>query len=310
MTDAPRLHAPLAPVQACGVGRLQTRRGYAPGPFGQVHYHEAGPADGTPLVLLHQAPVSARQFEPVYPRLAARGIRAIGVDMPGFGFSDPTPFVPGVEDYAKAIPAVLDALGIAKACILGHHTGALVATEVALQFPGRIDRLLLNGPLPLEEAERAQWLEYCRNEEIPFREQADGSHFAKLFKVRYGFAGESVPVGTVTRYIVETLSGLAPFWYGHHAAFVYDHAASMRRVAHPTLILTNTGDQIYEHAQRARALRPDFAYAALEGGGIDVIDQLPEAWTAAVADFVLAGRPGGAPRGAADGDRQAPGRDD
>ena len=37
--------------------------------------------------------------------------------------------------------------------------------------PARIDRLLLNGPLPLEEAERAQWLEYCRNEEIPFREQ-------------------------------------------------------------------------------------------------------------------------------------------
>ncbi len=290
MTDLPTLRAPLPPVQACGAGRLQTRRGYAQGPYGQVHFHEAGPADGPPLVLLHQAPVSARQFEPVYPRLAARGIRAIGVDMPGFGFSDPTPFVPGVEDYATAIPAVLDSLGINRASILGHHTGALVATEVALQFPARIERLLLNGPLPLEDAERAQWLEYCRNEEIPFREQRDGSHFAKLFQVRYGFAGDSVPVGTVTRYIVETLSGLAPFWYGHHAAFVYDHAAGMRRVAHPTLILTNTGDQIYEHAQRARALRPDFAYRELEGGGIDVIDQLPDAWTAAVADFVLAGR--------------------
>ena len=60
----------------------------------------------------------------------------------------------------------------------------------------------------------------------------------------------------------------------------------MRRVAHPTLILTNTGDQIYEHAQRARALRPDFAYRALEGGGIDVIDQLADAWTAAVAAFL------------------------
>jgi pimeloyl-ACP methyl ester carboxylesterase len=290
MTELPTLRAPRAPVQACGTGCLQTRRGYARGPFGQVHFHEAGPADGPPLVLLHQAPVSARQFEPVYPRLAARGIRAIGVDMPGFGFSDPTPFVPGVEDYATAIPAVLDALGIARASILGHHTGALVATEVALQFPARIDRLLLNGPLPLEQAERAQWLEFCRNEEIPFRELPDGSHFAKLFQVRYGFARDTVPVGTVTRYVVETLSGLAPYWYGHHAAFVYDHAATLRRVTHPTLILTNTGDQIYEHAQRARALRPDFAYTALDGGGIDVIDQLPDAWTAAVAAYVLAGR--------------------
>jgi len=290
MSSTPTLHAPLVPVQACGTGTLNTRRGYAQGPYGQVHFHESGPADGAPLVLLHQAPVSARQFEPVYPRLAARGIRAIGVDMPGFGFSDPTPFVPGVEDYAKAIPAVLDALGLAKASILGHHTGALVATEVALQFPDRIDRLVLNGPLPIEEAERVQWLEYCRKEEMPFREQSDGSHFAKLFQLRYGFARDTVPVGTVTRYIVETLSGLAPFWYGHHAAFVYDHAATMTRVAHRTLILTNTGDQIYEHAGRARALRPDFAFIALEGGGIDVIDQLPDAWTEAVAAFVLAGR--------------------
>jgi pimeloyl-ACP methyl ester carboxylesterase len=290
MSSIPSIHTPLVPVQACGAGTLRTRRAYAPGPYGQVHYHLAGPDDGPPLVLLHQAPVSARQFEPVYPRLAARGIRAIGIDMPGFGCSDPTPFVPGVGDYAKAIPAVLDALGIAKASLLGHHTGALVATEVALQFPDRIDRLVLNGPLPLEPAERAQWLEFCRTEEIPFREQPDGSHFAKLFQMRHSFARDTVPVGTVTRYVVETLSGLAPFWYGHHAAFVYDHAATLERLAHPTLILTNTGDQIFEHAHRARALRPDFGFVALEGGGIDVVDQLPDAWTEAVAAFVLAGR--------------------
>ncbi len=286
MTQLPVMGTPSTPVQACGTGRLQTRRGYADGPYGQVHFHEAGPADGRPLVLLHQAPVSARQFEPVYPRLAARGIRAIGIDMPGFGCSDPPPFVPRVEDYARAIPPVLDLLGLDRASILGHHTGALVATEVALQFPARIERLVLNGPLPLTDAERAQWLEYCRTEEIPFREQADGSHLVKLFNVRYAFARDSVPVGTVTRYIVETLGGLAPFWYGHHAAFVYDHAASLRRIAHPTMILTNSGDQIYEHARLAHSMRPDFDLVVLDGGGIDVVDQLPGPWTDAVAAFV------------------------
>lgn len=288
----PKLHDPLVPVQACGHGRLTTHRGYAPGPYGQVHYHEAGPVHGLPLVLLHQAPVSARQYEPVYPLLAGRGIRAIGIDMPGFGNSDPTPFVPGIEDYAKAIPAVLDALGIAQASILGHHTGALVATEVALQFPQRISRLILNGPLPLQDAERAQWLEFCRTVEMPFREQPDGAHLVKLFNMRYDFARDSVPAGTVTRYVVETLSGLGPFWYGHHAAFMYDHAATLRRIQHPAMILTNTGDQIYEHAKLSHAMRPDFAFVALDGGGIDVVDQLPEAWTAAVADFVLAGADG------------------
>lgn len=286
----PKLHDPLVPVQACGHGRLTTRRGYAMGPYGQVHFHEAGAAEGVPLVLLHQAPVSARQYEPVYPLLAGRGIRAIGIDMPGFGNSDPTPFVPAIEDYAKAIPAVLDSLGIAQASILGHHTGALVATEVALQFPQRIDRLILNGPLPLQDDERAQWLEFCRTEEIPFRETPDAAHLVKLFNVRYGFARDSVPVGTVTRYVVETLSGLGPYWYGHHAAFMYDHARTLARIRHRTLILTNTGDQIYEHAKLSHAMRPDFAFVALEGGGIDVVDQLPEAWTDAVAGFVLDAR--------------------
>lgn len=288
MDSMPLLRSRRVPIQSCGTGTLETRRGYAMGPYGQVHFHQAGPADGMPLVLLHQAPVSARQFEPVYPRLAARGIRAIGIDMPGFGFSDPPPFVPGVEDYAKAIPAVLDALGLAKASILGHHTGALVATEVALQYPGRIDRVVLNGPLPLDAAERALGLEYCRTEEIPFHERADGGHFQTLFQARYDLARDSVPVGTVTRYVVETLSGLGPFWYGHHAAFVYDHAATLPHLQHRTLILTNTGDQIYQQALRARALRPDFEFVALEGGGIDVVDQLAEAWTEAVAAFLAA----------------------
>lgn len=286
----PALHDPLIPVQACGHGRLTTRRAYAQGPFGQVHFHEAGPPTGTPLVLLHQAPVSARQYEAVYPLLAARGIRAIGIDMPGFGCSDPTPFVPAIEDYAKAVPSVLDALGISAASILGHHTGALVATEVALQFPERIKRVVLNGPLPLQDAEREQWLEFCRREEIAFRESSDGSHLVKLFAMRYQFARDSVPVGTVTRYIVETLGGLGPFWYGHHAAFRYDHAKTLRLLKHPTMILTNTGDQIYEHAKLAHQIRPDFGFVALDGGGIDVVDQLPVAWADAVAEFVL--RPG------------------
>jgi hypothetical protein len=37
-------------------------------------------------------------------------------------------------------------------------------------------------------------------------------------------------------------------------------------------------------------MRPDFGYVELEGGGIDVTDQLPEAWAGAVAAFVSAGR--------------------
>ena len=132
------------------------RRGYADGPFGQVHFQDTG-GDGLPLVLCHQAPITSRQFDTVYPLLAAEGIRAIGIDTPGFGLSDEPDHVPTVEEYATAIPAVLDQLNIAKTNIVGHHTGALIATEVSLQFPDRVNNLILNGPSPFTPEEVIQW---------------------------------------------------------------------------------------------------------------------------------------------------------
>jgi len=261
------------------------RRGYAQGPFGLVHFHDNA-ARGLPLLMFHQAPMSARQFDSVYAPLARRGIRAIGVDMPGFGMSDTTSFVPRVEDWAKVAPAVLDHLRIRQADVLGHHTGALTATEVALQFPGRVRRLIINGAFPMEAAERAQRLKGLQTSEIDFVYEQDGSHLTRAFMSRYRMYGPGVDPKLMTRYTVERFQGFGPFWYGHHAAFQYDHEPAMRRVTHPTLLLTNTGDQIYEHAQRSRQIRPDFEYAELPGGGVDIVDQQPEAWSDIVAKFL------------------------
>ena len=55
---------------------MKRRKGYADGPFGQIHYQEAG--SGEPLLLLHQSPSSSEMFEAAYQPLAERGIRAIG----------------------------------------------------------------------------------------------------------------------------------------------------------------------------------------------------------------------------------------
>ena len=57
-------------------------------------------------------------------------------------------------------------------------------------------------------------------------------------------------------------------------------------IKHRTLILTNTGDQIYENALWAKRMRPDFDFVALEGGGVDIVDQQPEAWVDEIAKFI------------------------
>ena len=260
------------------------RRGYADGPYGQIHFRQLG--EGEPLVLLHQAPATAAQFDAVYAPLAARGMRAIGIDMPGFGLSDATDFVPDIGDYAQVVPAVLDALGIGRANLLGHHTGALVANEAAILFPARIARLVLNGPMPITAAEREAYLATGHQWELAFTARSGGAHLAELFAIREGFAAGSVPLSRISDYVVQGLIGTGEFWYGHHAAFQYRQDERLCDITQPTLILTNTGDMIYPNALRAHTIRPDFAFVALDGGGVVIVDQQPAAWPDAVATFL------------------------
>ena len=278
--------SPVSPVYDGIMGR-----GYARHLDRLVHFQDSGglvkPRVGErPLVLLHQSPQSTRQFESAFKPLVARGIRFIAIDTPGFGFSDPTPAIPKVEDWAPAVVAVLDHLGIQQADVLGHHTGSLIATEVALQNPQRVRRVILNGPFPVTEAERAEYIAAGDLSHAAGVAVVDGSHMLKSFETRVRMWGPNPDPAIITRSIAEKYQGLGPYWWGHYAAFRYDHSAALKRLTHPTLILTNTGDDIYELAQRARTLRPEFAYVEIQGGTHDIVDQQPEAWCDAVVAFL------------------------
>ena len=76
---------------------------------------------------------------------------------------------------------------------------------------------------------------------------------------------------------------------GYTAAFAHDIGVPLKAITQPTLILTNTGDDLYAQSCRARELRPDFAFVALTGGTHDIVDEEPGVWAAAVSDF-LGGR--------------------
>lgn len=261
------------------------RRGYADGPFGQVHYQVMG--TGAPLVMFHQAPMTSGQFDMVYSLLAERGVMAIGIDMPGFGGSDPTPDTPTVADYAAVAPAVLDALGIGKAAMLGHHTGALAATEAAILFPDRFDKLIVNGALLVSEKDREDFLSGLHVWEKNFTAREHAGHMAELFDIRHRFADGTVELDRISDYVVQALVGRGQFWWGHHAAYMYDQGPRLPLVTQPGLFLTNSGDMINSHSHEAHKLRPDFAFVEMDGGGVDIVDQQSEAWSDAVAAFVL-----------------------
>jgi pimeloyl-ACP methyl ester carboxylesterase len=101
--------------------------------------------EGVPVLLLHGFPDSSRLWRHQIPALVAAGLRAIAPDLRGFGKSDKPE---AVEEYAIArsvadMVAVLDALGIERAHVVGHDWGAGLAWALAAYVPTRVERLVV-----------------------------------------------------------------------------------------------------------------------------------------------------------------------
>ena len=256
------------------------RKGYCDGAFGQVHYRICG--EGTPILLAHQSPSSSEMFTKAYPLLAGHGFQAIGVDTPGFGMSDVPPSPPTVSDFGDALGHVMDHLGLDQAHLLGHHTGAGNVADFAFRNPDRAASVILNGPPIFTAEERAEPRPYLE----PMAKQPDGSHLVARWDRRIAATVGWTDIDAMHRGVVWTLVAGDTWWYGHAAAFAYDMEPAFMGLSCPTLILTNTGDDIYHLAQRARDMRPELAYVELEGGTHDIVDEQPEAWAEAVAGFI------------------------
>lgn len=258
------------------------RRGYLDAPHGQVHY-EAGGDGGRPLLLLHQSPLSSRQFAPAYRALLAAGYHVVGIDMPGFGRSDPLPEPPTLADYAAAALATLDAFRWRRADVVGHHTGAVVGAQLAALHPSRVRRLVLNGFPLLSPEERAFFRSFAFG---PPRIAADGTHLLDAWNRRLRASPGWTDVAAMHRHVVDGLVAERTNWKAFPLIVDADLDGLLRRIECPTLLFTNTGEDLYAATRRCRAVRPEFAYAELDGGTHDIVDEQPDAWVAAIDRFL------------------------
>lgn len=76
---------------------------------------------------------------------AWHGMNVVAPDLPAHGRSAGDP-LPSVEAIAEWLVALLDAMGVAKAAVVGHSLGSLAALECAARHPQRVERLALIGP--------------------------------------------------------------------------------------------------------------------------------------------------------------------
>lgn len=111
------------------------RRGYLDFDWGQVHFRAAGDPETPFLLMLHQSPLSSRNYAACLPYLG-QSFRAVAIDTPGFGGSGPLPKEWEVSDYAAFVWDCADRLGATQISLFGRATGAVFARDAGLYGRG------------------------------------------------------------------------------------------------------------------------------------------------------------------------------
>lgn len=109
-----------------------------------VHYQEAGDTNAPTLILIHGFVSSTLVWSEVFLPLAAAGFRVIAPDLLGYGYSGkPRHGDYTIEAQAQMIVGLMQRLEIESAILVGSSYGGAVAATIALDYPERVDRLVL-----------------------------------------------------------------------------------------------------------------------------------------------------------------------
>ena len=259
-------------------------RAFVETPSGRVHVAACG--TGQPVLLLHQTPRSWNEYREVLPLLGASR-RAIAMDTMGFGDSDPLPDgQDSIEAWARAAHQLLDALGHERAAVVGHHTGAAIAVEVAAQQPDRVEALVLSACPYVDAARRAK--EHGRQIIDDVAVRPDGQHLTELWGRRQPF----YPKGRhelLERFMIDALKAGPRAAEGHRVVGRYVMETRLPLVRCPTLVLAPMADpHAHPHAPAVAAAIAGAKLIAIEDGMVPLPDQLPHAFASTVERFLQA----------------------
>jgi pimeloyl-ACP methyl ester carboxylesterase len=256
------------------------RKGYADGPFGQIHWRATGSGDRPDLICLHPAPFSGLAFTGIMPFLA-QDRRVIAPDYPGHGGSDAYKADPSIADYAAATSVLVDT---PPADLVGFHTGCLVAVETALLFPERVRRLVLVDVPAYDPTQRAEYLHSVAG---PYAISPDLACLAPAWDRGITRRIESQGMERSWEMFVETLRHGSAMNAAFHAGFSYDVEARLPQLTHPTMVLAS-GSMLLEPSRRAAAMIPGATLVERLDITRAVLDEAAETTAADILEFLNA----------------------
>jgi 3-oxoadipate enol-lactonase len=218
--------------------------------------------------------------------------RLVLIDNRGVGNSD-VPLLPfSTRGMARDAIAVLDALGIERAHVFGVSLGGMIAQQVALDDPARVDRLVLgctrpggslNVPVPTRTA--VALLAAMR---LPLERAVRESARLVLGDEFIRDNGEVIDewVRIARQQPPSRRSVLAQVL----AAVHHDATHGLGRLAPPTLVLTGDADRLIdpENSRRLARVIPGAELRVLAGAGHDFPTERPKETAALLREFLLA----------------------
>ena len=261
------------------------QRSFVPTRSGSLHVAVCGA--GRPVLLLHQTPRSWDEYRDVMP-LLGRHVRVLAMDTPGFGDSPPlTAVEPSIEAWADAVLAMLDTLDVAQACVVGHHTGAVIGMEVAARAPERVSALVLSS-CPMVDRERRMHHSLKAPIDTAVAD-ASGGHLIQLWAQRRPFypAGDTA---LLDRYIVDALRSGTMAAEGHRVVNRYRMEDRIGLVRAPTLVIGATADpHAFPATRRIAAAIAGSVVMEIAGGMVPLPDGHPREFSDAILRFLADG---------------------
>jgi pimeloyl-ACP methyl ester carboxylesterase len=270
---------------------------------GRLEIHVASLGSGPPVLLLHGFPAYWADWEAQMHLLAASGFRAIAPDLPGYGESGK---LPKVLDYralelAADLAALIRALGLERAYVIGHDWGGTLAYLLAAEHPELVERLIIvNAAHPqlfqraLQRADQLRRSWYIFLFQLPLlpewlvQRRATISLCLRGMEVRKGAFSDA----DLERYAAAMrIPGVARAALSYYRAAFRAPARTPCLVAQPTLVLW--GDQ--DHALSAPLLLtgleqfvPRVRVARFANAGHWLHHDLPEVVSRHVVEFLSA----------------------
>lgn len=260
------------------------QRGYITTASGQIHYAETGA--GTPVVLYPNRPRSWV----IYRRLAellAGNHRVVILDPPGCGASDPLPTPIALADLSGVTLAMMDALGIARAHVSGHHTGATVAVDLAANHSDRVISIAPCGLLLLTDEEKAGRLDGSAFSPAAGNPpQEDGSHLNLILKKFPPKPPEDLPF--INDWIIDGLVSEVNQAELAKAVYLYDENAALATITVPTLFVQSLGPGepgTLQRMDQAQQLVPDSRIEYVDGGDVHFIHHRADELSVLLLEF-------------------------